>query len=366
TYLIDEISGGSRCSEFHLPWEFHYSCKASFENAHMPHLFEASLKVLHSQLQRSIEAPAAGGLHNITFERRSALHIVERILSWEFTSPDANKVISASFGYSKNGSKDSNTGGSGRKGRSLGIGDGDDDDDESEQLLLDSEDQGRTPVFPSAWRSLLLNGDVITLFFSVYEATFKDQMHRYFSPGSSHIALQCIVQLSGLRGRELFGDTEAKGGDTLRTEYAQIIMRNQLQIICHVCLMNLTSDGVEDNVMATTQMIRRFIETQLSEQTAAVVAGQRLHPIALLTMAVPETIEYFGEVSNFICTLLQAASGILKSDAVVQIDEDFGDVDNYFIMQAFDELANAWSAVINEIREWEELNEAAPINAQPA
>ncbi|KAJ2085126.1 hypothetical protein GGI09_006976, partial [Coemansia sp. S100] len=35
TNLIDEISGGSKCAEFNLPWEFHYSCKTSFENTHM-------------------------------------------------------------------------------------------------------------------------------------------------------------------------------------------------------------------------------------------------------------------------------------------------------------------------------------------
>ncbi|KAI8321832.1 hypothetical protein GQ54DRAFT_311453 [Martensiomyces pterosporus] len=363
TYLIDEIAGGSKCSEFHLPWEFHYSCKASFENTHMLHLFEASLKVLHSQLQRSIETPSTDRQLSITFERRSALHIVEKVLSWEFTSPDANKVISASFGYSRSAAKERSFGGSGRKSRSAGIG-GDNDDDESGQMFLEGEDQSRTPVFPSAWQSLLLNSDVISLFFSVYEATFKDQMHAHFSPGSTHIALQCIIQISGLRGKDLFGTSESRDGDAARTEYARAIMRSQLQMIRHVCSMNLKSDGVEDNVMATTQMIRRFIETQLDEQPSTVVSGQRLHPLALLVIGAPEAIEYFDEVSKFICTLLQAASDILNSDAVHQIDEDFGDVDNYFVMQAFDELANAWSAVINEIHEWEELGGAAPTNPQ--
>ncbi|KAJ1940848.1 hypothetical protein FBU59_003685, partial [Linderina macrospora] len=363
TYLIDEFAGGSKCSEFHLPWEFHYSCKASFENTHMRHLFEAALNVLHSQLQQAVEAeraPQSGG-HAITFERRSALNIAEKVLNWDFTSSDANKVISASFGYSRNAGKASATGGTGSGGHTSrnGMGGfGGDDDDSGDGVFLESEDQNRSPAFPEVWRQILVNNDVISMFFSVYEVAFKDRQHAHFSPGSTHLALQCIIQLSGLRGTDLFGKGEE--GDRMRAEYVRVVMRNQLQVIRHICSMNLTSEAVEDDAMATTQMIRRLIETQLSDQPSSVIDNQRLHSLAFLIIGVPESIEYFGQVTALICTLLQAAYSILQSDMVRQVDEDFGDVDNYFVMQAFDELANAWSSIINEVREWEELEFADP------
>ncbi|KAJ1953218.1 hypothetical protein EC988_003118, partial [Linderina pennispora] len=363
TYLIDEFAGGSKCSEFHLPWEFHYSCKASFENTHMRHLFEAALNVLHNQLQQAVKAerePRSGG-YAITFERRSALNIAEKVLNWDFTSSDANKVISASFGYSRNAGKQSTSSGRGpgsHANRSGMSGFGGDDDDSGEGAFLENEDQNRSPAFPEIWRQILVNNDVITMFFSVYEVAFKDRQHAHFSPGSTHLALQCIIQLSGLRGTDLFGKGEE--GDRLRAEYTRAIMRSQLQMIRHICSMNLTSEGAEDDVMATTQMVRRLIETQLSEQPSTVVDNQRLHSLAFLIIGVPEAIEYFGQVTALICILLQTACNVLQSDMVRQVDEDFGDVDNYFVMQAFDELANAWSSVINEVREWEELESANP------
>ncbi|KAJ1899090.1 hypothetical protein LPJ66_002340 [Kickxella alabastrina] len=366
TYLIDEISGGSKCSEFHLPWEFHYTCKTSFERAHLIPLFEAPLKVMHGQLRRSTESQNAppSGSHIIAYERRSALHVVERILSWAFTSPDNNKVIDAAFGcprgrFSARGTDCSSS----RRSKTGDLDDGDDYEG-SGQAIIDNDLQNRTPIFPREWQSLLLNSDVLTMFFSVYEATLTDQMHAYFSPGSSHIALQCMIQVSGLRGKGIFSVSESNSTDSLRAQYAQVIMQNQLRVLRHVCTMDLTSEGSEDMVVATTQMIRRFIEAQLAEQPESIVAGERLHPLALLTAGVPETFVYFGEVSKFICLLLRAASGILRSDAAHSIDDDFSDVDNYFVMQAFDELASAWSSIINEIQEWKYLIKASSSTRQ--
>ncbi|KAJ2516078.1 hypothetical protein H4217_004805 [Coemansia sp. RSA 1939] len=118
-------------------------------------------------------------------------------------------------------------------------------------------------------------------------------------------------------------------------------MRGQLGLIRRICAADLTSEGSEGVVMATTQMVRRFIEAQLAERPLSATNGQRLHPLTLLTASVPETFEYFNEVGKLISMLLRAASGILESDMIQHIDEDFGDMDNYFVMQAFDELASA-------------------------
>ncbi|KAJ1830780.1 hypothetical protein LPJ63_004722 [Coemansia sp. RSA 2711] len=366
TYLIDEVSGGSKCSQFRLPWEFHYACKTTFENTHMLRLFEAALKVIHRQLQRSAEMQhmPPSGSHTIAYERRSALHIADRVLGWAFTSSDESTVIAASFGQSKGGSGAGSARNGGQHSSSRDS-DNLDDGDSSGLAIFEHDLQNRTPLFPQNWQSLLLNGEVLTMFFSVYEATLSDQMHAYFSPGSSHLALQCLVQISGIRGKDIFAATASKGGDTLRAEFARVIMRNQLQMIRHVCSMDLVSEGSEDMVVATTQMVRRFIETQLEEPSSTVVANQQLHSLAFLVIGVPEAHEYFGEVSKFICMLLNAAAGILRSDMLQRIDDDFGDVDNYFVMQAFDELASAWSTVINEIREWEYLEDAA-LNVEPS
>ncbi|KAJ2229823.1 hypothetical protein H4R99_005039 [Coemansia sp. RSA 1722] len=361
TYIIDEIAGGSKCSEFNLPWEFHYMCKASFEKSHLMFLLEAALKVMHQQLQRSLvqQGVSPNGSHTIAYERRSALHVAERVLNWSFTSPDANKLADSSFGGSIGASAANGLDNSGHKRARAGDLDDTDDYEAPGLAILDSDLQSRTPIFPSEWQALLLDNSVLKLFFSIYEATVSDQMHVYFSPGSSHIALQCMIQISGLRGKAIFAETATKSTDSLRAEYANTIMQNQLRVLRHVCTMDFTSEASEDLVVATTQMIRRFIEAQLDEQPVTMVAGERLHPLALLAAGVPETFDYFGEVSKFICLLLRAASGILKSDDHHDIDEEFGDVDNYFVMQAFDELANAWTSVINEIREWGYLAEAS-------
>ncbi|KAJ1865689.1 hypothetical protein LPJ78_002469 [Coemansia sp. RSA 989] len=365
TYLIDEIAGGSKCSQFRLPWEFHYTCKTTFENTHMLQIFEAALKVIHRQLQRSTEmqhTPVSGS-HTIAYERRSALHIADRVFNWAFTSSDENKVIAASFGHSKSRSTGTSAKASQHHGSSEDLEDMD-SDERSGTAIFEDELQSRTPIFPRNWQTLLLNKEVLAMFFLVYEAALGDQMHAYFSPGSSHLALQCLVQISGIRGKEIFAATSTKSSDILRAEFAQVIMRNQLQMIRHVCSMNLTSEGSEDIVVATTQMIRRFIETQLEEPSTTIVGNQRLHSLAFLVIGVPEAHEYFGEVSKFICMLLNSAAGLLQSDMLQRIDDDFGDVDNYFVMQAFDELASAWSTVINEIREWEYLEEATKSGEQ--
>ncbi|KAJ2896607.1 hypothetical protein GGI21_005029, partial [Coemansia aciculifera] len=355
TYLIDEMAGGSKCSEFSLPWEFHYSCKVSFENTHMARLFEAALKVLHHKLQKSLElrnVPPSSG-HTIAYERRSALHIADRVLNWSFTFRDASHAVATSFGHSRSSTAGRSSASRGASKQNSDDADDSDDGGNSGMAILDTEDQNRTPLFPQQWQSLLLDNDVLNLFFSIYEATVSDQMHAFFSPGSSHIALQCMIQISGLRGKGLFA---SDGGDSARAMYAQVIMRKQIHMIRHVCALDLASDSSEDIVVATTQMIRRFIEAQLDEQPFTVVAGQRLRPLALLVAGVPETLEYFNETSKFICSLLQAAAGILKSEGANFVDDDFSDVDNYFVMQAFDELATAWSAVIDEINEWAYLD----------
>ncbi|KAJ2814343.1 hypothetical protein IWW50_007160, partial [Coemansia erecta] len=280
TYLIDEIAGGSKCSQFRLPWEFHYTCKTTFENAHMLQLFEAALKVVHRQLQRSTEVHSMppNSSHTIAYERRSALHIAERVLNWAFTSSDESKVIAASFGCSKGRKGAGSAGGSSQRSSGRDS-DNLDDGDGSGSAIFENEFQSRTPLFPRNWQPLLLSGEVLTMFFSVYEATLSDQMHAYFSPGSSHLALQCLVQISGIRGKDIFASSDAKSSDVLRAEFARVIMRNQLQMIRHACSMDLVSEGSEDMVVATTQMIRRFIETQLEEPSSTMVGNQRLHSL---------------------------------------------------------------------------------------
>ncbi|KAJ2841193.1 hypothetical protein GGI22_008000, partial [Coemansia erecta] len=141
-------------------------------------------------------------------------------------------------------------------------------------------------------------------------------------------------------------------------------MKGQLRLIRQVCATDLSSEGSEGIVMATTQMIRRFIEAQLDERPLTVTNGQRLHSLTLLASGVTETFEYFNEVGKYISMLLRAASGILESDMIQHIDEDFGDMDNYFVMQAFDELASAWSSVINGIREWSYMEDTSQAHQQ--
>ncbi|KAJ2515459.1 hypothetical protein H4217_005156 [Coemansia sp. RSA 1939] len=359
-YILDEVSGGSRCSDLHVPWEFHYACKVSFERLYMPRLFEASLKILHRQLQRSYDSSQLkpGGRQTIAYERRSALHIVEKVLGWTFTSSDPEKVIDASFGQTKGGSRGNTSGVDGQCDDASDIDDLDGFENQNGSLVFNDETQNRTPFFPHSWQPLLLNRDILGMFFSVYDAAVKDQMHTFFSPGSAHLALQCLIQVSGIRGKDIFSAPTSKESDALRIEYAQIIMRGQLGLIRRICAADLTSEGSEGVVMATTQMVRRFIEAQLAERPLSATNGQRLHPLTLLTASVPETFEYFNEVGKLISMLLRAASGILESDMIQHIDEDFGDMDNYFVMQAFDELASAWSSVINEIREWSFMEDA--------
>ncbi|KAJ1906686.1 hypothetical protein LPJ81_001213 [Coemansia sp. IMI 209127] len=365
-YLLDEISGGSKCSDLHVPWEFHYACKVSFERSYMPRLFEASLKVLHRQLQRSLGEPQVkpGSSQTITYERRSALHIAEKVLGWTFTSPDADKVIDASFGQAKGGAQSNSV--SGQRNIASDLDDSDDADTQNGSSIFNDETQNRTPLFPHSWQPLLLNRDVLGMFFSVYDAAVNDQMHIFFSPGSSHLALQCLTQLSGIRGKDIFNAPSPGESDSLRIEYAQIIMKGQLRLIRQVCATDLSSEGSEGIVMATTQMIRRFIEAQLDERPLTATNGQRLHSLTLLAAGVTETFEYFNEVGKYISMLLRAASGILESDVIQHIDEDFGDMDNYFVMQAFDELASAWSSVINEIREWSYMEDVSQAHQQNA
>ncbi|KAF8937303.1 armadillo-type protein [Dissophora ornata] len=234
--LVDEFSSRGKASSVGLTWDFHYKTKLSFEERRLRLIFEAALKILHEQLHDLIAIPG----QEVSGSQKPLLSLsillLETILQWDFAS-NSQPVLAGTFA-----------------------------DDE--------DDFNRTIVYPASWRSVLVNADVLSMFFTLFPLVQDDNI-------MTHRVRQCLIQLCGLHG-SIFVNDEAT------IHHISGVMKGLLTLINNVASCSsdecLQADYTE-NMIAITEMIRQLLSFH-SIQTICAVSERFdfLNQVALLTI----------------------------------------------------------------------------------
>ncbi|KAI9234057.1 MAG: armadillo-type protein [Podila humilis] len=267
--LVDEFSSRGKASNVGLTWDFHYKTKNSFEERHLRLIFEAALNVLHSEMQDLLSNPAQEVSGTQKPLLSTSLIILESILHWDF-STSSQPVLAGTFA---------------------------DEDDDTDKVV----------VYPDSWRTVLVNAEVLKLFFTLLPMVQADTilMHR---------VRQCLIQLCGLHG-SIFVSEEAT------IHHISGVMTGLLSLIHNVATCSsdecLRSDYT-DNMIAITEMIRQLLS---------------YHPIHTI-YAVPEKFEFLNQVAGLTIHCL---------DESAKMPEE-----SESIMGAFDELLVTWVKLVQD------------------
>ncbi|KAF9917703.1 Exportin-4 [Lobosporangium transversale] len=266
--LVDEFSSRGKASNVGLTWDFHYKTKTSFEERHLRLIFEAALKILHEQLQDLITNIG----QEVSGSKRPLLSLsillVESILQWDFATNQP--VLAGTFA--------------------------DDEDDFT-----------RTIIYPASWRSILVNADVLSMFFTLFPLVQDDNI-------MTHRVRQCLIQLCGLHGT-IFDSEEAI------IHHISGVMTGLLTLINNVASCSsdecLQADYTE-NMIAITEMIRQLLS---------------FHSIQTIC-AVPERFDFLNQVA------LLTVHCLNESAKVPEESES--------LMGAFDELLVTWVRLVQD------------------
>ncbi|KAF9582485.1 Exportin-4, partial [Lunasporangiospora selenospora] len=267
--LVDEFSSGGKSSSVGLTWDFHHKTKTSFEERHLRLLFEATLKIAHEQLQDLINVPG----QEISGSQKPLLSLsimlLESVLQWDFSST-SQLVLAGTFA---------------------------DDDD----------DLRRTIVYPESWRSVLVNVDVLSMFFALFPLVQEDNI-------MTHRIRQCLIQLCGLHGA-IFANEESI------IHHVSGVMKGLLGLISNVASCSsdecVQSDYTE-NMIAITEMIRQLLS---------------FHSVRTIC-AVPEKFEFLNQVALLTIHCLNDASKVPE--------------ESESLMGAFDELLVTWVKLVHD------------------
>ncbi|GJJ69908.1 exportin-7 [Entomortierella parvispora] len=267
--MVDEFSSRGKASSVGLTWDFHYKTKNSFEERHLRLLFEAALKILHEQLGQLItnQGQEVSGAQKPLLSL--SIMLLESILQWDFSST-SQPVLAGTFA-----------------------------DDE--------DDVPKTIVYPASWRPVLVNADVLSMFFSLFPLVQDDNI-------MTHRVRQCLIQLCGLHGA-IFESDEAT------IHHISGVMRGLLTLVSNVASCSsdecLQADYTE-NLIAITEMIRQLLS---------------FHSIQTIC-AVPDRFDFLNQVALLtIHTLNESAKVPEESES---------------LMGAFDELLVTWVKLVQD------------------
>ncbi|KAG0300024.1 Exportin-4, partial [Dissophora globulifera] len=267
--LVDEFSSRGKASNVGLTWDFHYKTKLSFEERHLRLIFEAALKVLHEQLQDLIAIPG----QEVSGSQKPLLSLsillVESMLQWDFASNN-QLVLAGTF--------------------------------------ADAEDDFTvTVVYPASWRSVLVNADVLSMFFTLFPLVQDDNI-------MTHRVRQCLIQLCGLHGA-IFVSEEAT------IHHISGVMKGLLTLINNVASCSsdecLQADYTE-NMIAITEMIRQLLS---------------FHSIQMIC-AVPERFDFLNQVALLTIHCLNESAKVPE--------------ESESLMGAFDELLVTWVKLVQD------------------
>ncbi|KAF9191230.1 Exportin-4 [Haplosporangium sp. Z 11] len=268
--LVDEFSSRGKASSVGLTWDFHYKTKNSFEERHLQLVFAAALKILHEQLQGLLSNPG----QEVSGAQKPLLSLsillLESILQWDFLSNN-QPVLAGTFA--------------------------DDDND----------DLTRTIVYPESWRPVLVNADVLSMFFTLFPLVQDDNI-------MTHRVRQCLIQLCGLHG-PIFVNED----DTIH--HISEVMRGLLTLINNVASCSsdecLQADYTE-NMIAITEMIRQLLS---------------FHSIQTI-YRVPEKFDFLNQVALLTIHCLNESAKVPE--------------ESESLMDAFDELLVTWVKLVQD------------------
>ncbi|KAF0299696.1 Exportin-4 [Amphibalanus amphitrite] len=177
--LLQEHANTLKSADVLLTWEQHFMAKKQFEVSDLRRIFEFCL----STLAEAEKLPALNTPQQMTLVDR-LLRITESILSWSFTNFNINILYMRS----------------------------------SQRLIAVFESEQNPSLRPGVnWRQLMLNPDVVSLFFKMYwKVHQEDQL--------AHTCLNCLNQLASLNGTVI-------GSREPRITYASHFAQNLLNIL---------------------------------------------------------------------------------------------------------------------------------------
>ncbi|KAM3588533.1 hypothetical protein VKS41_000976 [Umbelopsis sp. WA50703] len=276
---IDQFSNMK--SNVGFNWEFHHKCKVWFENHMLQRLFQHTLQTLHNQCHNGqyITTPVPEIL-------AETIALAEKILHWEF---DATSDQTALPGVSAPGS-------------------------EKEDLDSDQIDIRRTfTAFPTSWRPLVGNRDVIWLFFSAYMLLQSDDR-------LAHRLRQCLIQLSG-QSPKFFDNNQVA-----MTDYINAMIQGIVKCLNDISATATDANSIEEQgpqILGVIQVVRRLIENI---------------PLILLS--------HQGDFYRLLNDVTKLTTICLRGTVE--------DVDQGWISEAFDECLATWVSLVMNLQSMEE------------
>ncbi|KAG2175589.1 hypothetical protein INT43_001236, partial [Umbelopsis isabellina] len=285
--LASALSGGyidqfsNMKSSIGFNWEFHHKCKVWFENHMLQRLFQHALQTLHNQCHNReyLTTPVPDIL-------AETIVLAEKILHWEF---DATSDQTALPGVAAPGS-------------------------EKEDLDSDQIDIRRTfTLFPTSWRPLIGNRDVIWLFFSAYMLVQSDER-------LAHRLRQCLIQLSGQSPKFFENNQEAMN------DYINAMVQGIVKCLNDISATATDANSIEEQgpqILGVIQVVRRLIENI---------------PLILLS--------HQGDFYRLLNDVTKLTTICLRGTVE--------DVDQGWISEAFDECLATWVSLVMSLQSMEE------------
>ncbi|CAG8435067.1 2923_t:CDS:10 [Ambispora gerdemannii] len=295
--LTDEFST-TKSSNVGVTWNFHKKSKDFFEasaNILLP-FFEIVLRVLHQQLQLYTVKENGTETNSHRPDPRNdtllaiAVALAEKILTWDFSNLN-DTVLAGTF-----------------------ILEGSDTILPEDELFLTA----KTRAFPPQWRNILLNSDVLQMFFTLLKAVQESEM-------LMHRTRQCLIQLSGLRVEIFENEAQIK-------EYMSIIIRGIMTFINDLSVdlpERSASHEYGPRLLGVTQMIRRFLCTI---------------PLDILCSN-SEIYSFLQEVAQLTAICLRETS--TDKDGLGYLVEE-----STWSMEAFDELLAIWVKLVQDVQNY--------------
>ncbi|KAI8050978.1 armadillo-type protein [Syncephalis plumigaleata] len=247
--LLDEFSS-SKASRIGLTLHYHQECKVTFTEEWLLRIFQSILRVMHQEIQG----------RQVNNALRYGTLLLEKVFSWDFTQRRR-------FTLSR------------------------------ESAVSDQEVMGETPDFPLSWRDTLLDTAVLSFFFEAYDILRHDE-------DTAHRARQCLVQLSGLHGAVIDGDTTA-------LNYASVMMRGYEKLIAIQPSIPKHHDSHGPYLLGLCQMMQRLVSKV--------------------------SVTLLCEIEGFYRTMSEAAKLTVQC-----LRDTVSETENGWNTEAFDELLNMW------------------------
>ncbi|CAG8499703.1 5021_t:CDS:10 [Ambispora leptoticha] len=293
--LTDEFST-IKSSNVGVTWNFHKKSKDFFEANILLPFFEIVLRVLHQRLQLYTVKENGTKTNSHRPDPRDdtllaiSVALAEKILTWDFSGPN-DTVLAGTFIKEEN------------------------------DCMLPEDElfmTARTRAFPPHWRSILLNSDVLQMFFTLLKAVQESEM-------LAHRTRQCLIQLSGLRIEIFENETQIK-------EYMSIIIRGIMSFINDLSVdlpERSASSEYGPRLLGVTQMIRRFLCTI---------------PLDILCSN--------SEIYSFLQEVAQLTAICLRETATDKDGLGYLVEESTWSMEAFDELLAIWVKLVQDVQNY--------------